>query len=184
VPQIEVTFDIDANGIVNVTAQDKATNRKQHISITGSSSLNKDEIDRMVKEAEAHADEDRRIREEAETRNMGEQLVHRSRRQLTDLSDKMTEDQKSDIESKINRLEELLKGTDTEAIKTASQDIEQAFYRITEEMYKQAAGSENTRTYGGEEGGGPEDGYHEGSEAGAGAGAGGDEVIDAEFRPS
>jgi molecular chaperone DnaK len=182
VPQIEVAFDLDANGIVNVTARDKATNREQHITISGSGNLNKNDIDRMVKEAEAHAAEDRRLRDEAETRNQGEQLVHRSRRQLTELGDKMTDDQKSDIESKISRLEELLKGSDLEAVKTASQEIEQAFYKITEEMYKQAAGSEQ-QNYSGDGAGYDGGGYGGGTEAGAHAG-GGEEVIDAEFRPS
>jgi molecular chaperone DnaK len=189
VPQIEVSFDIDANGIVNVTAKDKATNREQHITIAGSSNLDKGAIDRMVKEAEAHAEEDRRLREEAETRNKGEQIVHQSRRQLTELSDKMTEDQKSDIESKINRLEELLKGTDTAAIQSASDEIQQAFFRITEEMYKQAAGSEGQGYGEGQE-------YSEGQGYGDGAGSpdghgdvhgapsGSEDVIDAEFRPS
>ncbi len=182
VPQIEVSFDIDANGIVSVTAKDKATNREQHITIQGTGSLSKDEIDRMVKDAEANASEDKRLREEAEARNHGEQSLHRNRRQLTDLTDKMTAEQKQDIEDKLNHLEEVLKGTDTEAIKTASGEVDQAFFKVTEEMYKQTAAagdqpfSEENYT----------DPSHDSDHAGshAGAGHGGDEVIDAEFRPS
>jgi molecular chaperone DnaK len=182
VPQIEVAFDIDANGIVNVSAKDKATNREQHITITGSGSLNKNEIDRMVKEAEAHAAEDQRLREEAEVKNRGESVLHQLRRQVEELGDKVSEDQKQDITDKLNRLEEALKGTDTEAIKTATDDVQQAFYKVSEEMYKQAAGAPGGDGYEGGMGaeGGPEEGGHEH----AGAGTGGDDVIDAEFRPS
>ena len=178
VPQIEVSFDIDANGIVSVTAKDKATSREQHITIQGASSLSKSEIDRMVKDAEAHASEDQRLREEAETRNAGESLLHQSRRQVTDLGDKMSAEHKSDIESKLSQLEEVLKGTDTAAIKTASEDVRQAFYKVTEEMYRQAAPSSTEEGYAGED-------PHSAGEAPAGAEHHGpDDVIDAEFRPS
>lgn len=182
VPQIEVSFDIDANGIVSVTAKDKATNREQHITIQGAGSLSKDEIDHMVKDAEANAAEDKRLREEAETRNQGEQSLHRNRRTLADLAD-ITAEQKQDIEDKLNHLEEVLKGTDTEAIKTASGEVDQAFFKVTEEMYKKSAAT-GDQPYSGD---GYSDASHESEhDAGshAGAGHGGDEVIDAEFRPS
>jgi molecular chaperone DnaK len=180
VPQIEVSFDIDANGIVSVTAKDKATNREQHITITGSSNLDKGQIDRMVKEAEAHAAEDQRLREEAETKNRGESVLHQLRRQVEELGDKLTDEQRQDINDKLNRLEEALKGTDTEAIKTATDDVQQAFYKVSEEMYKQAAGTPAGDGYDGAEAEtGPDIGGHHEH-----AGAGGDDVIDAEFRPS
>jgi molecular chaperone DnaK len=182
IPQIEVTFDLDANGIVNVTARDKATSREQHITISGSSNLNKADIDRMVREAETHAEEDRRMREEADIKNRGEQALHTLRRQLTDFGDKVSADNRSDIESKLNRLEETLKGTDTEAIRTATEDAQQAFYKVSEEMYRQASGAEGDGAQAGADGGyGSYDGSAE--QTGAPAGEGGD-VIDAEFRPS
>ncbi|HET6383769.1 MAG TPA: molecular chaperone DnaK [Armatimonadota bacterium] len=175
IPQVEVTFDIDANGIVNVAAKDRATNREQHITIAGSTNLNKADIDRMVKDAEMHAAEDQRLRDEAETKNKGEQMLHQLRRQVTDLGDKLPGDQKSEIETKLNHLEETLKDTDMEAIKTATEDVQQAFYKVSEEMYKQAAPE-------------PEEGYTEpgpAQEPEAGAPTGGNEdVIDAEFHSS
>ena len=179
IPQIEVSFDIDANGIVSVSAKDKATSREQHITIAGSSNLTKDDIDRMVKDAEAHAAEDQRLRDEAETRNQGETTLHQSRRQLTELGDRMTGDQKTDIETKLNHLEEVLKGTDGEAIKTAVQDVQQAFFKVTEEMYKQAASSPEQEHEQGYESEGEPETHQEPS-----GHSGGEEVIDAEFKPS
>jgi molecular chaperone DnaK len=137
IPQIEVTFDIDANGIVNVSAQDKATANKQAITITGSSSLDKGEIEKMVKEAESHADEDKRRREEAEIRNRGDQLVYQIEKNLRDLGDKVPADMKSDIEWKLKDLKDAVAANDVNRIQSASQAVEQASHRLAEMLYAQ-----------------------------------------------
>ncbi len=135
VPQIEVTFDIDANGIVNVSAVDKGTGKSQAMTITGGSALSKDEIDRMVSDAEAHADEDRKRREEAETRNQAESLVHQTEKVLTENGDKVPAEVKDKVQGSLDDLKKALQGDDTEAVKTAveklatdSQELGQAIY--------------------------------------------------------
>ena len=140
VPQIEVTFDIDANGIVHVTAKDKGTGKENSIRIQDGSGLSKDEIDRMIKDAEAHADEDRKRREEAETRNQAESLVNHTEKFLKDNEDKVPADVKEKVESAITEAKDALKGTDTTAIKNAieklsteSQALGQAIYANTAE---------------------------------------------------
>ncbi len=138
VPQIEVTFDIDANGIVNVTAKDMGTGNEQKITITASSNLSDEDIDKAVKEAEMYAEEDKKRKEEVETRNAAESMVFQCEKALTDLGDKISETEKSEITAEIDKVKEALKGTDTEAIKAASEGLTQKFYQISEKMYQQA----------------------------------------------
>ena len=138
VPQIEVTFDIDANGIVNVTAKDMGTGNEQKITITASSNLSDEDIDKAVKEAEMYAEEDKKRKEEVETRNAAESMVFQCEKAMTDLGDKISEDEKAEITAEIDKVKEALKGTDTEAIKAASEGLTQKFYQISEKMYQQA----------------------------------------------
>ena len=138
VPQIEVTFDIDANGIVNVTAKDMGTGNEQKITITASSNLSDEDIDRAVKEAEQYAEEDKKRKEEVETRNAAESMVFQCEKALTDLGDKVSDAEKSEITAEIDKVKEALKGTDTEAIKAASEALTQKFYQLSEKMYSQA----------------------------------------------
>jgi len=135
VPQVEVTFDIDANGIVNVTATDKATGNKQAITITGSSKLGSDEIDKMVKEAESHAEEDRKRKEEADIRNRGDQLVYQIEKNLKDLDAKVPPDLKSEIEAKLQSLKDAVAANDVERIKSASEEVEQTSHKLAELLY-------------------------------------------------
>ena len=135
VPQIEVTFDIDANGIVNVSAVDKGTGKSQAMTITGGSALSKDEIDRMVSDAEAHADEDRKRREEAETRNQAESLVHQTEKVLSENGDKVSSEVKDKVQGSLDDLKKTLEGDDVDAVKAAveklatdSQELGQAIY--------------------------------------------------------
>jgi molecular chaperone DnaK len=137
VPQIEVTFDIDANGIVNVKAKDKATSKEQHVTITASSGLDKNEVDRLVKEAQAHAEEDRRNVERIQTRNEADTFAYQIEKTLRDLGDKAPADVKKDVEEKIAALRETLKGDDTQRIKTAMEELRTAATKIGEQMYKQ-----------------------------------------------
>ena len=138
VPQIEVSFDIDANGIVKVSAKDMATGNEQKITITSSSNLSDEDIDKAVKEAEKYAEEDKKRKEEVEVRNNAESSVAQAQRTLNELGDKVDAADKSTIEAEINKVNEALKGTDTEAIKKASEDLQQAFYKISEKLYQQA----------------------------------------------
>jgi molecular chaperone DnaK len=141
VPQIEVTFDIDANGILHVSAKDLGTGKEQKISITGSSGLSKEEVERMQKEAELHAEEDRKAKEAVEIRNNADNLAYQCEKQLKELGDKIGADQKNDIEAKIAAVREALKGSDTEAIKTAYTELQNKFQSVSEELYKNAAAS-------------------------------------------
>src|SRR5690606_2131945 len=138
VPQIEVTFDIDANGILNVSARDKATGREQKITIQASSGLTDEEIERMVKDAEAHREEDRRARELAEARNMADNLVHAARKSLEDLKDKVEASEKSGIEEAIKAVEEAVKGDDKAAIEEKSRHLAELTGKLAERAYKQA----------------------------------------------
>ncbi|QGG96774.1 molecular chaperone DnaK [Actinomarinicola tropica] len=167
VPQIEVTFDIDANGIVHVSAKDRATNKEQSMTITGQSSLDKDSIDQMVKDAEAHAEEDRRRREEAEVRNNADSLVYQTEKVLREQGEKFEGDEKATVESRLSELKEALAGSDLEAIKSATEALMTASQSFTQRLYEQAA-AEQSQAAGGEAGGGagaPDD----------------DEVVDAEI---
>ena len=137
IPQIEVTFDIDANGIVNVSAKDLGTGKEQQITISGSTALSDDEVDRMVKDAEANADADAKRKEEAEVRNNAEALVNATKQTIEELGDKAPEDTKKDAEAAISECEEALKSNDTEAIKAAVEKIQQAGYKLAEVVYQQ-----------------------------------------------
>jgi molecular chaperone DnaK len=140
IPQIEVTFDIDANGIVSVSARDKATGREQKITISGTSNLNKDEIDRMVREAASHAEEDKAQRERAEARNRAESLLYQTEKQLKELGEKAPSDLKANVEQHIANLRTALNSNDTstEELKSLTTELEQATYRLSEMLYQQA----------------------------------------------
>ncbi len=169
VPQIEVSFDIDANGIMHVTAKDLGTGKEQKMTVTGGSSLPKDEVQRMREEAEKYADEDHKRREAAETRNQAEQLVYQTEKFLKDNEDKVPGDVKTEVETAVGELKEKLKGEDTAEIKTATEKVAAVSQKLGQAMYAdaQAAGAA-----GGAEGAAP----------GAGAGAkADDDVVDAEI---
>ena len=157
VPQIEVTFDIDADGILHVSAKDKATGREQKITITASSGLNSDEIDRMVREAEQHAAEDRQRKEQVEARNQADSLAYSAEKTLRDLGDKVPADVRSDIESKIQAVRDALQGTDVALMRRRSEELSQALQQVGASMYQQQGGP-TPPPGGGEQGGGqPED---------------------------
>ena len=138
VPQIEVTFDIDANGIVNVSAKDRGTGKEQSMTITGGTALPKEDIDRMVHEAEQYAEEDRRRREAAEAKNRAEQLVYQTEKSLQDYGDKISDEDRSTVESALSNLKEKLAGDDTVAITSATEALQQASYKLAEAVYAQA----------------------------------------------
>ena len=138
-PQIEVTFDIDANGILNVSAKDKATGKEQSIVIKASSGLNDDEIEKMVRDAEANAEEDRKFEELVQARNQGDAMVHAVRKTLTEAGDKVTEAEKESIEGAIKDLEEALKGTDKEDIEAKTQKLTEASSELAQKMYADQA---------------------------------------------
>jgi molecular chaperone DnaK len=141
VPQIEVTFDIDANGIVNVSAKDRATGKEQSITITGQSSLSKDQIDQMVRDADAHAEEDRRRREEADTRNRADSLVYQVDKQLADFGDKVSPEQRAQVETALEELRAALNGTDSERISAAADAAMTASQQLSQVAYEQASAS-------------------------------------------
>ena len=180
VPQIEVSFDIDANGIVKVSAKDMATGNEQKITITASSNLSDEDIDKAVKEAEKYAEEDKKRKEEVEIRNNAESSVAQAERTLKELGDKVDANDKAAIEAEIAKVNEALKGTDSEAIKQASENLQQAFYKISEKLYQQA----NPQGAQGGAGFNPED-FAQGAQGGATAGnAGGNDgnVYEADYR--
>ncbi len=174
VPQIEVTFDIDANGILNVSARDKATGREQEITITGSGQLSDDDVRRMVEEAEQHAEEDKRFEELAQARNQADQLAHQLETTLNELGDQVADSDKETVRGKIERLREAAKGDDAAAIHAAIDEVQSEFARISQQAYEAAAAAEASQA--GAAGPGPS-GPQTG---GPGSGAQGD-VIDAEF---
>ena len=137
IPQIEVTFDIDANGIVNVSAKDLGTGKEQHISITASTNMSKDDIDKAVKEAEAFAAEDKKKKEEVEARNAADQMVYQTEKSMNEFGDKVTQADKDSVNPKLDALKEALKGTDVEAIKKAQEELQTAFYAVAERIYKE-----------------------------------------------
>jgi len=139
VPQIEVTFDLDANGIVNVSAKDLGTGKEQHITITSSTNMNKDEIDKAVKEAEQFAAEDKKKREEAETRNNADQMVFQSEKTITDMGEKMSDDEKNSLREKIDAVKEALKGTDVEVIKAKQEELQKVLFEVSSKIYEQTA---------------------------------------------
>ncbi|MBR3792055.1 MAG: molecular chaperone DnaK [Clostridia bacterium] len=174
VPQIEVSFDIDANGIVKVSAKDMATGNEQKITITSSSNLSDEDIEKAVKEAEKYAEEDKKRKEEVETRNNAESAVSQAERTLNELGDKVDANDKASIQAEIDKVKEALKGTDTEAIKTASDNLQQAFYKVSEKMYQQA----NPQGAQGGQGFNPED-FAQGNQGAAGNN---DNVYEADYR--
>jgi len=139
IPQIEVTFDIDANGILHVSAKDKATGKEQSIRIEASSGLSRDEIDRMVKDAESHASEDHERRERAETRNRAEQLVYQTEKQLEEQKEKLTEASRSEVERALADLKEALKGEDPNRLRERTERLEKAWYQAAQELYTQTS---------------------------------------------
>ena len=138
VPQIEVTFDIDANGIVNVSAKDLGTGTEQHITITSSSNMSKEDIEKAVKEAEQYAAQDKKLKEEVETRNQADQMVYQCEKTLADMGDKIPADDKGKVQGALDKLKETLKGQDTAAIKADTEALQQAFYAVSEKLYQQA----------------------------------------------
>ena len=138
VPQIEVTFDIDANGIVNVSAKDLGTGNAQHITITSSSNMSKEDIEKAVKEAEQYAAEDAKIKEKVEVRNQADQMVYQAEKTLSEVGDKVPESEKAPIQAGIDKLKETLKGEETDAIKAATEELTQLFYKMSEKLYQQA----------------------------------------------
>ncbi len=156
VPQIEVTFDIDANGIVHVSAKDLGTGNEQKITITASTNLSDSDIDKAVKEAEKFAEEDRKRKEEIDIRNNADSLVYQSEKSLKDLGDKVAADDKSKIDAGVTKVKDALKGTDLEAIKKATEELQQAFYDVSAKIYQQAGGQPgadpNAAGFGGQQG--------------------------------
>jgi molecular chaperone DnaK len=172
VPQIEVTFDIDANGIVHVAAKDRATGKEQSMTITGQSSLARDDIERMVRDAEAHAEEDRRRREEAEVRNQADTLVYQTEKLLKEQGDKISGDEKSAVEDKLGDLKGALGGSDIEAIRNATDALMSASQTFTQKLYEAASAEGASAGAGGPGADGPTDGASQPAD---------DEVVDAEI---
>ncbi|MGN0008759.1 MAG: Hsp70 family protein, partial [Desulfovibrionaceae bacterium] len=168
VPQIEVSFDIDANGIVNVSAKDMGTGKQQSIQITASSGLSEEDIQRLVREAEAHANEDKKKQEVIEARNHADSLIYGTEKSMKDLGDKVDAATKADIEAKIGELRKAMEGEDTDAIKQATEALAQASHKLAEQLYQQQA----------------QQGAAGQAQPGAGQAAGakdGDDVVDADF---
>ena len=153
VPQIEVTFDIDANGIVNVSAKDMGTGKEQHITITSSTNMSKEDIDKAVKEAEQFAAEDAKKKEEIDVRNQADQVVYQTEKALEDAKDKIDAGDKATLDAALGKLKDALKGTDVEAIKTATEELGKAFYPISEKLYSQAGGQQAGPDMGGAQAG-------------------------------
>ncbi|MDE5077481.1 MAG: Hsp70 family protein, partial [Trichodesmium sp. St2_bin6] len=172
VPQIEVTFDIDANGILNVTAKDKGTGKEQSISITGASTLPDTEVERMVKEAEANATADKERRDKIDRKNQADSLAYQAEKQIQELGDKVPEADKTKIESLIKDLRDAVAQEDDEKITSLTTELQQALYSVSSNMYQQSGGA-------------PGEGSTPNSDAGSGASSsnatGGDDVIDADF---
>ena len=139
VPQIEVTFDIDANGIVHVSAQDKGTGKEQHITISSSGNMSKEDIDKAVKDAEKFAEEDKKIREQADVRNAGDSAVYQTEQAMSELGDKIDASAKEDLQKSVDALKEALKGTDTDMIKTATEALQKKFGEVSQKIYEEAA---------------------------------------------
>ena len=170
VPQIEVTFDIDANGIVNVTAKDMGTGKEQNITITSSTNMSKEDVEKAVREAEQFAAEDARRKEEVDTRNQADQMVYQTEKTLEEMGDKLDAGDKANIEGELNKVKEALKGTDTQAIKDATEGLTKAFYAVSEKLYSQAGAQP-----------GPDMGGAAGGATGAANNGGDDNVVDADY---
>ena len=169
VPQIEVTFDIDANGIVNVSAKDLGTGTEQHITITSSTNMSKEDVDKAVREAEQFAAEDAKRKEEVDIRNEADQMVYQTEKILDEMGDKVDAADKSSIDAALNKVKEALKGADTQAIKGATEELKKAFYAVSEKLYAQQGGQP----------GGP--GPDMGGAGFSGGQPGGDNVVDADY---
>jgi len=184
VPQIEVTFDIDANGILNVTAHDRGTGKQNKVTITGSTTLQKNEVERMVKEAEAHAEEDRQKTEAIEVKNRSEHLAYQAEKALKDAGDKLPAELKADIEAKIAAVRDAIAKNDDAALKTAHDALQAEIQKIGEAVYASGGGGGASSGSGGPA---PESGGTPPSDGGSGGapgsdGSGGDDVVDAEFK--
>ncbi len=173
-PQIEVTFDIDANGILNVKAQDKGTGREQSVTITASSTLAKDEVERMVKEAEAHAGEDRAKREEVELRNQADHMIHQAEKVIKDNADKIPDDVKTEVNTKLEALKSAAKGSDTNALKRSMDDFNEALQKIGQHIYQGAGAGGGTSSSSAEADG------HDGGDSGEKKKE--EDVVDADYR--
>ncbi len=178
VPQIEVTFDIDANGIVNVSAKDMATGKEQSIQITASSGLSKEEIDNLVKDAEAHAEEDRKKRELVEAKNNADSLIYQTEKSLKDLGDKIDAATKSKVEEAMTQLKQAMEGNDAEEIRKRSEELTQSSHKLAEAMYQQASGDQGAAGGAGAAGAGSEQAA---GGSGGGRGSGDEDVVDADF---
>ena len=176
VPQIEVTFDIDANGIVHVSAKDLGTGKEQQITITSSTNMSKEDIDKAVREAEAFAAEDKKAREAVDIRNNADQMVFQTEKTLKEVGDKVSGAEKSEVESKLNDLKEALKGSDIELIKSKQEELQKAFYALSEKLYQAQAAAQ-----GGAQGAGPDMG-NMGGNMGGNAQNSDPNVVDADFR--
>ena len=185
-PQIEVTFDIDANGMVNVSAKDLGTGKEQKITITASSGLSKEEVERMMKDAESHAEEDKRRKEEIEARNKADQAVYGAEKMLQDMGPKLASSDKAAVETAIDQLKSAITANDTAGMNRALEQLTQAQHRAAEALYKNAGASAGDGSQGAPGAQGAGSGGSEGSEASAGsAGSAGShgsqgDVIDAE----
>jgi molecular chaperone DnaK len=188
IPQIEVSFDIDANGIVNVNAKDLGTGKEQRITITASTNMSKSDIENAVKEAEKFASEDKKRRDEVDARNHADQLVYQSEKTLGEMGDKVSADEKAKVQGAIDRLKEALKGSDAEEIKRLTEELTKEFYAVSEKLYRDAAAQQQGNPGAGNPGAGnpgagnnPGAGYNPG--AGAGGGNPGDgPVYDADYK--
>ena len=178
VPQIEVTFDIDANGIVNVSAKDLGTSKEQHITITSSSNMSKDDIEKAVKEAEQFASEDSKRKEEVDTRNAGDQMVYQTEKTISEMGDKLDPADKGEVESKLATLKTALQGSDTAAIKAATDELTQAFYKVSEKLYQQTGAQPGAGFDPNQAGGGAAPGGDQGGQAN-----GGQDYYDADYTP-
>jgi molecular chaperone DnaK len=170
IPQIEVTFDIDANGIVNVSAQDKATGKEQSIQITASSGLSQEEIDKLIKDAELHAEDDRKKKDLVEARNSADALIYSTEKSIQDLGDKVDSDTKSKVEDAVAALKKAMEGEDADEIKRLSEELTQASHKLAEAMYQQASQAGQEQASAGAE-----------STAQSGASAPDEDVVDADF---
>jgi molecular chaperone DnaK len=187
VPQIEVGFDIDANGILDVKAKDRATSKEQQVRITASSMLSKDDVDKMVREASDHADEDRKRREEVEVRNQAEQLTYQAERTIKDLGDKVSSEDKAAVENQVTALREALKGSDVEPITSGATALAETLQRVSTAAYQAAAseaggnGSSDGSGAEGETGGEPE-GEPAGARSGGSGSSDADDTVEGEFK--
>ncbi|HEU5202819.1 MAG TPA: Hsp70 family protein, partial [Candidatus Limnocylindrales bacterium] len=182
VPQIEVTFDIDANGILDVRAKDRATGKEQQVRITASSMLDKSAVDQMVRDAQEHADEDRQRREEVETRNQAEALTFQAERTLKDLGDKVSAEDRAETENKVASLREALKGSDVEAIRNGMNALAETLQRVSTAAYQAAGAASGNGTEGGDGAdGGAEEPAAEGEASPEGE-ASAEEAVEGEFK--